>query len=170
MKTIIRLLIALIACLTSNCIGPLSPSYYDPLGGTKGSTTKPIPSWWWPWLLMLMGAGTLSSCTVVSHPVAGTYASLGGDTKKFNADSFGFSFAANKNAAALANTLDEIQSMWANYLLAEGLKYIAGQYYDLQGAKVDADTSIQLEGLRNAKSLQEAEIKLQELKIVEGLE
>lgn len=43
----------------------------------------------------------LSSCTVVHHPTAGTFASLGGDTQGLSVTQSGFTITSNNNSTAL---------------------------------------------------------------------
>lgn len=112
--------------------------------------------------ILVMG---LSSCTVVKHPTAGTYASLGGDTQAFKSNAEGFDFASNNNSTAFRDVIKQIRISWQSYLVAEGLKFISGKYYDHQGQIVSADTSVKLEELRNARSLAEGEQALEALKL-----
>ncbi len=43
----------------------------------------------------------LSSCTVVHHPTAGTFASLGGDTQGLSVTQNGFEIKSNNNSSAV---------------------------------------------------------------------
>jgi hypothetical protein len=52
---------------------------------------------------------------------------------------------------------DFVQKSFSNYLMAWGLKYVTGKYYDAKGAEVDAAKTVDLEKLRNAKSVADAE-------------
>lgn len=61
--------------------------------------------------------------------------------------------------------LSSIEKMWRNYLMLEGLKYMADQYYTLEGAKVSAASTARLEELRNAKSAADAAAALEQLKL-----
>jgi len=108
----------------------------------------------------------LSSCTIAKHPTAGFYGSVGGDTNDLNMDATGISMSSNNNSSAFKDTLKQIKTMWSNYLIAKGLEYVSGLYYNHQGKVVDAATTTQLETLRNAKDLRLAELKLEELKLV----
>ena len=106
----------------------------------------------------------LAACTHITHPTAGEYTSVGGDTAKFRADAAGFSFDSNNNSLSFKAVLSTIDKMWRNFLVAEGLKWVAGRYYDHQGAIVAGDKAIKLEELRNAKSVADAEAALATLK------
>ena len=106
-----------------------------------------------------------ASCTIVNHPTAGYYASLGGDTTKMKADSAGYSFDSNSNSAAFRDVIKQIRLSWQSYLVAEGLKFLSGKYYDHEGKIVDSATTVKLEELRNAQTLAEGEQALQALKL-----
>lgn len=120
------------------------------------------------WGLFIVGIIALalacSSCTIVKHPTAGTYASLGGDTSKMKSDASGFSFDSNSNSAAFRDVLKQVRLSWQSYLVAEGLKFLSGQYYTHEGKLVDAGTTVKLEELRNARSLEESKLALETLK------
>lgn len=58
---------------------------------------------------------------------------------------------------------DFVQKSFSNYLMAWGLKYVTGKYYDAKGAEVDAAKTVDLEKLRNAKSEADAAAALQTL-------
>lgn len=102
-------------------------------------------------------------CTYVSHPVAGKYASLGGDTLGHKQDASGFSFRSNRNSPAFVKLMDTVEKMWKNYLLLQGLEFALGKYYTHEGKLVDASTTVKLEELRNAKSVADAEAALKML-------
>lgn len=70
---------------------------------------------------------------------------------------------ANMSRSISAVT-EAVRKMWSAYLMEQGLEYIAGQYYTLQGAKVASSKAIELEKLKNAASEAEAAAKLAELK------
>lgn len=106
-----------------------------------------------------------AGCTIVKHPTAGTYASLGGDTTLMKSDAGGFSFASNQNSAAFRDVLKQVRLSWQSYLVAEGLKFLSGRYYDHEGKVVDSATTVKLEELRNAQSLAEGNQALEALKI-----
>lgn len=69
-------------------------------------------------------------------------------------------------SVAFNQTLATVKSMWTNYLLSQGLKYVAGKYFNYQGKVINSDTTIELEKLRNAKSVADANARLKELEIV----
>jgi hypothetical protein len=108
----------------------------------------------------------LTSCTIARHPTAGLYASMGGDTKGLKMDASGISMDSNDNSSAFKDVMKQIKSMWTNYLMAKGLEYVSGLYYNHQGKVVGDATTVKLEELRNAKDLKLAELKLEELKIM----
>jgi len=69
---------------------------------------------------------------------------------------------------AFSSTVKAVKDMWSNYLISEGLKYVAGQYYNHEGQVLKASTSVKLEELKNAKSAADAAAKLEELKLLES--
>lgn len=107
------------------------------------------------------------SCTIVTHPTAGNYRSLGGDVDGYTQDSNGFSFARNNNSTAFMKTTEVVGEMFRNYLLARGLEFVAGKYYGLEGTKVGSAETVKLEELRNAKSAADAAARIEELKLME---
>lgn len=118
------------------------------------------------WCIILAVVAVIcASCTIVNHPTAGYYASLGGDTTKMKADSAGYSFDSNSNSAAFRDVIKQIRLSWQSYLVAEGLKFLSGKYYDHEGKIVDSATTVKLEELRNAQTLAEGEQALQALKL-----
>ena len=107
----------------------------------------------------------LSSCVAASG-TGWSLTALGTDAQGLNVSAAGFQVTQLDNSQALGATLEAAQKMWRNYLIAEGLKFIAGHYFDHLGQEVAADKAIKLEELHHAQSQAEAAAKLQEL---EGL-
>lgn len=120
---------------------------------------------WGLFIVGIIALALMCSCTIVKHPTAGTYASLGGDTSKMKADASGFSFDSNSNSAAFRDVLKQVRLSWQAYLVAEGLKFLAGQYYTHEGKIVDSATTVKLEELRNARSLAESNAAIETLKL-----
>ena len=119
---------------------------------------KLLPLWYIPYVCLL------SSCVVAGGE--GWYgASVGTDATRMKWNRDGFEAEGMNQSKGLQLVADTVKEMWQNYLLAEGLKYLAGKYYDHQGALVDADTTLKLEELRNAASAAEAEHALEVLKL-----
>ena len=120
---------------------------------------------WWACAAAVVAAVVMmAGCTVVRHPAAGMYASLGGDTAMMKSDASGFSFDSNSNSAAFRDVIKQVRLSWQSYLVAEGLKFLGGKYYDHEGKIVDAGTTVKLEELRNARSLAEGNLALETLK------
>jgi hypothetical protein len=105
----------------------------------------------------------LSSCVAASG-TGWYFGAIGTDAQGLNVSAAGVQVAQLNNSQALRTTLDAAQKMWRNYLIAEGLKFIAGHYFDHLGQEVAADKAIKLEELHHAQSEAEAAAKLQELK------
>ena len=104
----------------------------------------------------------LSSCVAASG-TGWSLTALGTDAQGLNVSAAGFQVMQIDNSEALGTTLEAAQKMWRNYLIAEGLKFIAGHYFDHLGQEVAAEKTIKLEELHQAQSEAEAAAKLQEL-------
>ena len=107
----------------------------------------------------------LSAC-VAAKGTGWYFGAVGTDAEDLNVSAAGFHVKRMDNSKALGATLEAVQKMWRNYLLTEGLKFVAGRYFDHQGRVVDADKTIKLEELHNAQSEAEAAAKLKELELL----
>ncbi len=60
----------------------------------------------------------LSSCTVIHHPVAGTFATVGGDTQGLSVTTNGFSMQNNNNSTAVLQGGKMIKDavMWSSII------------------------------------------------------
>lgn len=120
------------------------------------------------WAAFMAGCVVLAllcSCTIVKHPTAGYYGSVGGDTSRLNADASGFSFDSNSNSAAFRDVIKQVRLSWQSYLVAEGLKFISGRYYDHEGKVVENATTIKLEEIRAEEAKAAAQTSLEALKL-----
>ena len=97
----------------------------------------------------------LASCTFVSHPIAGTYASLGGDSEGIDFSADGFKIAKNGNSKAL----HDVKSAIATYFLVAGAVDLANTAAGVANtttkagvatAKIDAGKSIKIEKIKAA--------------------
>ena len=113
--------------------------------------------------LLLLACLPFTACTSVKGP-GWSYASLGADTEGINVSAAGFSAVKINQSAALGQVTDTIKGMWTNYLMAEGLKYLAGKYYDQEGTVISSAETVKLEELKNAKSAADASAALETLK------
>lgn len=68
-------------------------------------------------------------------------------------------------AESFSGFVVQARKAWNSYLLAAGIKYIAGKYYDNQNAELGAGKAVELEKLRNAKSAAESAASIEKLKI-----
>ena len=109
----------------------------------------------------------LSAC-VAAKGTGWYFSAVGTDAQGLNVSAAEFQVAQIDNSKALGFTLEAAQKMWRNYLIAEGLKFIAGRYFDHLGQEVVADKAIKLEELHNAQSEAEAAARLQELQVLGG--
>ncbi len=96
---------------------------------------------------MFFSAFLLPACTVASGPW-GKYSALGGNAKGITKDGI----AEVNNSLAFGKVTETVRGMWTNYLMAEGIKYLADKYYGVQGAEISAAETVKLEELKNAKS------------------
>lgn len=116
-----------------------------------------------PWLLALLACVMISSLTTACTTASGNgwkYTSVGADTTGLDVSSAGIRAATISQSPAFGKAADVIKGMWTNYLMAEGLKFVSGQYYSHQGKLADQATTVQLEKLRNAKSVTDAKAAL----------
>lgn len=105
--------------------------------------------------LLLSLLAWLPACTVASGN-GWKYSSVGGDAEGISAAGI----ARVNNSTAFGKGADTVKGMFTNYLLAEGIKYLGGKYYDAKGAEVSSAETVKLEELRNAKSAADAEAAL----------
>ena len=131
------------------------------------------------------GGGVLKSfltllmclCVAVTFPACqsaqGTgwkYRSFATDTEGLDVSAEGIKAQTINQSTAFGKVTDTIKGMWTNYLLAEGLKYVAGKYYDNQGAELSGQQTVKLEELKNAKSAADASAALETLKVTTAAE
>lgn len=95
----------------------------------------------------------LPACTVVHHPTAGTFASIGGNTKGMQFSQTGFSMAENNNSEAFK----EAKKAVATYFLIQGavdmFNTAAGvtntsTAADVSKTQISADKAVQLETIK----------------------
>jgi len=86
---------------------------------------------------------------------SGTF--LGTNLQEVNHTAAGFAAAGMNQTEGLKIAADTVNKMWSNYLIAKGLEYVSGKYYDHKNNLVSTDKTIQLEKLKNAKSVADAE-------------
>jgi len=101
----------------------------------------------------------LSGCMTASgNKQSGDWrmAALGTDAAEFNVGPGGMDISGLNQSASLAKVADIIKGMWSNTLTGMAVKYSVGKYYDAKGAELDAAKSVDLEQLRNAKSVTDA--------------
>lgn len=120
-------------------------------------------------LLLCLTCAAQMSCIVASgtDPTGAKWGigMVGTDAGELVADTGGLHIKDLNQSKGLQIAGDTIKKMFDSYLLAEGLKFLAGEYYNLEGAKVGSAQTIELEKLRNAAS--EAEFAHQ-LKMMEA--
>jgi hypothetical protein len=88
------------------------------------------------------------------------YGAVGTDAEAVEVNAQGMTMLGMNNSAAFKETAKLVNKMWNSYLTLSGLKFVTGQYYNHQGKLVNQGTTLELEKLRNARSLQEAESQL----------
>lgn len=118
-------------------------------------------------LCSMMWACVLSSC--VAYKDGDRYfGAVGTDAKKVKVNSEGLEIEEMNNSIAFKETSKLVQKIWNSYLTLAGLKFVSGLYYNHQGKIVDQATTVKLEELRNANSVDMANLKLEELKLMQG--
>lgn len=121
--------------------------------------------------ILCAALAAVTSCMVASGTDPSTGAKwaigmAGTDADDLNVTPAGLHGKKINQSKGLKIVSDTIKKMWDAYLLAKGLEFLAGQYYTLEGAKVNQTTTLELEKLRNAKSIADAEAQLKLLQAV----
>ena len=109
----------------------------------------------------------LSAC-VAAKGTGWYFGAVGTDADDLNVSAAGFHVKQMNNSKALGVTLEAVQKMWRNYLITEGLKFIAGRYFDHLGQEVAADKAIKLEELHTAQSEAEAAATVKGQQVLSG--
>jgi hypothetical protein len=91
------------------------------------------------------------------------FTSLATDYGTLDVTRDGFRATKMNQTTGFKQAVDLVQKSFSNYLLAAGLKYVTGKYYDNKNAEVSAATTVDLEKLRNAKSSADAAAALKTL-------
>lgn len=116
--------------------------------------------------LLCLALALLPACMTASgNGSSWKIAAVGTDITGLDISPGGMKATSVDNSTALKAVLAEVRKMWSSYLIAEGLKFVSGKYYDQQGKVIDAATTEKLETLRNARSKDEAAAALARLKI-----
>lgn len=111
--------------------------------------------------LLLLLIPLLASCTVITHPTAGTYASLGGDASGLVATESGWSAGVVNNSEAIR----QARGAFATWVITRGLvdawDTAAGvtntsTAADVSKAKIDADKAISIKKIENPLPVAEA--------------
>lgn len=124
--------------------------------------------------LLAVAAALLLPCcmTASGNSQTGEWrtASLATDAASMDVGPEGLRAAGLNETKGFAQALDTVQTMWRNYLISAGLRYVAGRYYDLRNDEIAADTTARLEQLRNAQSVADANAALATLKATQAAE
>lgn len=120
---------------------------------------------------MILPLAALSMLSVSCMQIKGngtewSTTAIGSDISGLEISGAGAKVASINNSAAFKTVVTEGRKAWTHYLIYAGIKYIAGEYFTLEGSKVSDSTAIKLEELKNANSVDMANIKLEELKAV----
>lgn len=120
--------------------------------------------------LMFLTGLALASCIVATGtaPDGSKYAmgSVGTDAETLDVLSSGFHAKGFNQSRGLKIVATAVERMWKAYLMEQGLEFLAGQYYSLQGAKVASAKAIEIEKLHNAASAAEAQAQLDNLHVL----
>ena len=106
-------------------------------------------------LLLLAGPACM---TASGNRTTGEWktAALGTDASRYQVGPDGVEVTGMNQSVALGKTADVIKGMWSNTLTGMVAKYTFGKYYDNKGAELSAAKTVDLEKLRNAKSVADA--------------
>lgn len=122
-------------------------------------------------LFNLLIAAAMTSCLHYSHtgasaerPERERLTGIGLDADEIALKS-GAKLKKVNTSIAFTASAETVRKMFANYLTAQGLRFLGGKYYDHQGQIVSADQTVKLEELRNARTLAEGERALKAMEI-----
>lgn len=111
----------------------------------------------------------LSSCAFATGNGTGyTFTALGTDLDDVEVTATSFKAKRINNSTAFNAVLKQVRAAWQSYLALQGLEFIGGRYFDQQGQEIASSQAVKLEELRNAKDIEMANIKLEELKLLEA--
>lgn len=120
-------------------------------------------------LLFLCMPLPLISCVHYSNGQGKSFTALGLDAGVINVEGELIMHDVNMSRSVEHGT-KLIQKMWNSYLIQQGLQFVAGKYYDFKGKELASTQSVKLEELRNAQSVDMANIKLKELEMMHAAE
>lgn len=115
---------------------------------------------------LLLLPALLASCVVArGNDQTGEWglAAAGVDAESLKTTSKGFDGQKVNMSTSFKAVLKTVEKLWQAYLTLKGFEFIGGRYYDHLGKEVDAATSLKLTELKNANSVELANIKLKEL-------
>jgi hypothetical protein len=115
-------------------------------------------------VILILPLLLLSSCLVYRGGQKPYLGAAGMDAEKIILPG-GAEFHGVNTSTSFSAVLKQVRNMWQSYLVAEGLKFVSGLYYNHQGQLVNQGTALKLEELRNAQSVKLAELRLQELQL-----
>ena len=110
-------------------------------------------------LCLLLSCCLLPACMTASgNRLTGEWrtAAVGTDATRYKVGPDGMDVAGMNQSTSLGKTADTVRGMWSNTLTGMVAKYAFGKYYDNKGAELSAAKTVDLEKLRNAKSVTDA--------------
>jgi hypothetical protein len=91
------------------------------------------------------------------------------DAESLKTTSKGFDGQKVNMSTSFKATLKTVEKLWNAYLTLKGFEFISGRYYDHLGKEVDAATSVKLTELKNANSVEMANLKIKEMEAMHAL-
>lgn len=111
----------------------------------------------------------MCSCAFATGNGTGyTFTALGTDLDDVEVTATSFKAKRVNNSTAFNAVLKQVRAAWQSYLALQGLEFISGRYFDQQGQEIASSQAVKLEELRNAKDIEMANLKLEELKLLEA--
>lgn len=139
---------------------PIIKTIEDWSGHTESRTERRQALCWLVAALALVLTFCLTSCMTASgNRTTGEWktSAVGTDASKYKVGPEGMEIEGLNQSAGLGKIADTIKGMWSNTLTGMAFKYAAGKYYDNKGAELSAAKTVDLEKLRNAKSVADAQ-------------
>jgi len=118
------------------------------------------------WSLMAIGITTIAACVSYKTPTV-YFGAVGLDASRIKVSDTEMDVEQYNTSVAFNQVLKQIRVMWQSYLMLRGLEFIGEKYYDHIGQELSSTETVKLTELKNAKDIKTAEIKLEELKLLE---
>lgn len=115
------------------------------------------------YILTLLAASLLQSCQHASG-AGWKITSVGTNVEGLDISPERMRVATQNQSEAFKDATATVRAMWNAYISLQGIKFITGKYYDYKGDELASSTSVELEKLKNAASVNEANAQVKLLK------